>query len=181
MNIISDSIIPKKNTQDNPISPAVNHSMETLSVEEKIDHILRLLEAQTVKKEMDFSSLQNKSCELHFRLKEVEAKSARLSNKVQTLEEKVNVLQIHSMTDNLIFYNIPENPNEDCCDIMTNFLGQVMKIPSEYMFDKDNVTGIVAGIWCCPVQNPLHYLHMLLVNNFQQPVEKNVNPKSSSW
>ena len=114
------------------------------TLERKIDEILDFLKAQAVKNELDLNLLHSDNKALQVRLRESEGTIARLSSRVKSLQTKLEDLQIHSMKSNLLFYNIPEKPEEDIYEIMDNFMKQTLKIPEELLFSKKNPGGEIS-------------------------------------
>ena len=45
------------------------------------------------------------------------------------------------MKNNLIFYNIPEKPDEDFYEVMSRFIRGTMEIPKDLLFSKKNPSG----------------------------------------
>ena len=103
------------------------------TLERKIDEILDFLKAQAVKNELDLNLLHSDNKALQVHLHESDGIIARLSSRIKSLETKLEDLQIHSMKSNLLFYNIPEKPEEDIYEIMDNFMKQTLKISEELL------------------------------------------------
>ena len=60
---------------------------------------------------------------------------------MKSLEQKLEDVQIHSMKNNLIFYNTPDEPDEDIYEVMSRFIRGTMGIPEDLLFSKKNPGG----------------------------------------
>ena len=115
--------------------------LEEKSMEQKVDEILSIVKANQVTTSLDINALQVENKNLQLRLSESEGTIARLSSKVKSLETKLENLQLHSMKPNLIFHNVPERDQEDCHREVDTLLRDVLKIPEDLLYSKNNLGG----------------------------------------
>ena len=100
-----------------------------------------ILKAQTIKTGLDISSLQPENSKLQLRVKENEGTITRLNMKVKSLETKIDDLQIYSMKSNIVFYNIPEEAQEDPYSIVEAFMIDNLQIPHYLLYIKNQPWG----------------------------------------
>ena len=140
MNESGDSISNMKSLVETPSeedSFSANVS-KIPTLERKVDEILSLLKSETVKTRLDFRALETENHALQLKVKESEGVIVKLNSKVQSLEEKLESLQIYSMKNNLVFYNIPEVEQEDCSTVVMDFMKNTLKIPEHLLFSPSN-------------------------------------------
>ena len=113
------------------------------TLEEKIDEILDIVKAQTVKTGLDLNELQNENKELRLHMQVSDAIIAKLSRKVVNLEGKLLSMEMHSMKKNIILYNVPETDNKSTYDVAINFLSSSLNILPDLLFSKTNPGGEV--------------------------------------
>ena len=61
--------------------------------------------------------------------------------KVKSLETKIDDLQIYSMKSNIVFYNIPEEAQEDPYSIVEAFMIDNLQIPHRLLYSRNNPGG----------------------------------------
>ena len=76
-----------------------------------------------------------------------------------SLEAKVTDLEYRSMRDNLMFYGIPEQQNEDCKVSIKQFMNVVLEIPQadKLTFDRVHWVGAPAHGKVRPIVAKFHY------------------------
>ena len=99
-------------------------SMPVLPFEERFEERLKLLE-----RKVDELTVENQSLKL--KISSAEGKNLKLTNKVEHLTKTVEELQLRSMNKNLIFFNIAEEPNENCKHVLKNFFRTSLKMEAE--------------------------------------------------
>ena len=77
-----------------------------MSLDDKVNEILKTVRAQQVKNVLDVRALQTENRELQ--LQQSNGMVARLASRVTALEEKVASMEAHALKKNIIIYNIPE-------------------------------------------------------------------------
>ena len=110
--------------------------IKNMSLDEKVDEILKTVKAQQVQNVLDVTALQSENRELQLKLQQSNGIVSRLASKVSMLEEKVVTMESHAMKKNIIIYNIPETNGEDIHKETENFLSSILKIPETVLFSK---------------------------------------------
>ena len=71
--------------------------------------------------------IRKTNSELRSQVRYLEGRNTRLENTVDALKEKVEDLEYRSMRENIIVYNIPELPDEDCYSLVKKVFTENMK------------------------------------------------------
>ena len=129
--------------KEEDVDSVISSDTRLKNLEDKVDEVLNLLKKNHVTTTLDVHELQDENKKLKLRLQESEGTIVRLSKKVNKLEATVDDLKIHSMKPNLIFHNIPESHNEDCYEVISKFLKEVLQVPEDCLFTKNNPGGEV--------------------------------------
>ena len=66
---------------------------------------------------------------------------AKLTARVASLENTVEAINQQSMRNNLIFYNLPEEEQDDPREVIMNFMRSEMQIPSDMIYSRQNLAG----------------------------------------
>ena len=109
-----------------------------MSLDDKVNEILKTVRAQQVKNVLDVRALQTENRELQLQLQQSNGMVARLASRVTALEEKVVSMEAHALKKNILIYNIPEINAEDIHKETENFLSSILKIPESVLFSKTN-------------------------------------------
>ena len=112
---------------------------KSMSMEEKIDSMYRMMRAQEVKTSLDVSTLQLENKQLQLKLQQSDGIIAKLASKVSILEDKLVTMETHALKKNMVIYNLPEKSGENVSDEVKSFLTTVMKIPELLIFSKNNI------------------------------------------
>ena len=139
--IPDDSSTNKDHVQEERLISVLKSTSTNPSLENKVDEILTFLKAQAVKADLDINILQAENKALHLKVQESEGSISGLTSRVKSLEQKLEDVQIYSMKSNLIFYNIPEKPDEDIYEVMSRFIRETMGIHEDLLFSKKNPSG----------------------------------------
>ena len=139
--IPDDSSTNKDHVQEERLISVLKSTSTNPTLENKVDEILAFLKAQAVKTDLDITILQAENKALHLKVQESEGSISRLTSRVKSLEQKLEDVQIYSMKSNLIFYNIPEKPDEDIYEVMSRFIRETMGIQEDLLFSKKNPSG----------------------------------------
>ena len=113
-------------------------SLNDMSMEQKVDEILRLLKVQKIESTLDIKALQSENQKLKLHVRESEGLITKLSSKVTLLEAKLEKVEMHSMKKNVVVYNIPKEMGENLHQKVEDFLARNLQIPQEQLFSKDN-------------------------------------------
>ena len=122
-----------------PNVPSLDEKVSSLDV--KVNEILNILKAGAVETKLDINTLQRENLSLKLQVKECEGTIFRLNSKIQSLEDKVEALQIYSMKGNLVIHNLPEKENENCASEVLAFMKNQLKIPDNLLYSTLNPTG----------------------------------------
>ena len=112
---------------------------KSMSMEEKIDSMYRMMRAQEIKTSLDVSTLQLENKQLQLKLQQSDGIIAKLASKVSVLEDKIVSMETHALKKNMVIYNLPEKSGENVGDEVKLFLTTVMKVPELLIFSKNNV------------------------------------------
>ena len=84
---------------------------------------------------------------LRSRLEYAENKNGHLEKEILNMKQKLIHIEAHTMKQNLVFYNIPENPKENTRKVLIQFLKERLKIRDEYFqvqrLDGDNNSDVI--------------------------------------
>ena len=122
-----------------PNVPSLDEKVSSLDV--KVNEILNILKAGAVETKLDINTLQRENLSLKLQVKECEGTIFRLNSKIQSLEDKVEALQIYSMKGNLVIHNLLEKENENCVSEVLAFMKNQLKIPDNLLYSTLNATG----------------------------------------
>lgn len=121
----------------------VDSVLKDMTMEQKVDEILKLLKVQKIASELDIKSLQTENENLKLHLKESDGLITKLSTKVAALESKLESVQTHSMKKNVVIYNLKEENGENCYALVEDFLANILQVPQDKMFSRENPCGPV--------------------------------------
>ena len=96
------------------------------------------------------------------RCNEVEKDTKSIKSSNQKLESKVDDLESRSMRENLMFYGIKEEgDNENCEDLVKNVCNDTLKITTAHqlLFDRAHRVGRKSGVKARPIVVKFHYYH----------------------
>ena len=82
---------------------------------------------------------------LNGKCKDFEKAVNTLETKNKTLEDKTNDLEFRSLRENLLFHGIPEGPNENCEDLVHQFLTDILEIGQVVKIDRAHRLGKPKG------------------------------------
>jgi len=95
--------------------------------------------------EKDIRLMEKENAELRNKHQILEGRLTRAEKEISDLKEQLTMQEARSMQDNLKFYGIKENENENCEETITTFLREKMKINEQDIlkihFDRVHRTG----------------------------------------
>ena len=101
-------------------------------VEEKVKHQLKVM-SEVNEDSVRVDELEEENCDLKNTVRVLEGRLTRAERELSELQENLLKQQAKSMEDNLKFFNIPEERNEDSEVTLRKFLTDEMKINSADM------------------------------------------------
>lgn len=89
----------------------------------------------------------------------LEKKTVSLEKDKSSLESKINDLEYRSMRDNLMFYGLPEQENENCENVIKGLIGEKLQLPQagNLAFDRVHRVGVPARGKVRPIVAKFHY------------------------
>ena len=97
------------------------------------------------KTKKDLKSANDDLKRLNNKCKDFEKAVTDLETKNKTLEDKSNDLEFRSLRENLLFHGIAEGPNENCEDLVHEFLTQTLEIGQMVKIDRAHRLGKPKG------------------------------------
>ena len=89
----------------------------------------------------------------------LEQNAQSLENDKSSLEAKINDLEYRSMRDNLMFYGLPEEPNENCESIIKTLIAEKIQLQQagNLTFDRVHRVGLPTRGKSRPIIAKFHY------------------------
>ena len=118
-------------------------SMDTRvkEVEKSSNFVSGQFEEQKTKLKTADNEIKN----LNKKCKEFEDVVKKLEEKNAALEDKTNDLEFRSLRENLLFHGIPEGQNEDCENLVKQFIAEKLDIMQEITIDRAHRLGKPKG------------------------------------
>ena len=118
---------------------------DTEALHEKMDIMLHLLTTMDQKfttsrsyTEENISSLRQENQRLKVKLLEAEGQIIRMEGSIDRLNSKCEDLQLRSMSNNILVYNVPEQKGEVTYDLVMDILRNQVKIPDSFIHSERN-------------------------------------------
>ena len=153
--ILVEQLLSTKMTEiiNNAVTKAVTNTMLALKEEEQsrikqIEDSIQELERSTEYRDQEIQDLQETNDSLALKMRQVEGRLLRCEKVIDDLKEENIVIKSRSMSDNIVFYNIPEytgTGKENCVALLYGFLSTEMSLSdhtlNEVKFDRAHRLG----------------------------------------
>ena len=144
--------------QQDIVPDLMNENLETdkdelndeKTLHEKIDTVIGIL--NELKKSLDdhkkntkeeIQELKEENSKMRLQLSESEDQAMRMRKDIQTLKSKCEDLELRSMSENVVFYNIPEKQNEEIYKVVQDVLVRKMNIENHLVHSEYYPTGLI--------------------------------------
>ena len=136
--LLVEQLLSTKMTEiiNNAVTTAVTNTMLALKEEEKskikqIEESIQELEQSTAYRDQEIQDLQETNDNLVHKVRQVEGRLLRCEKVIDDLKEENIAIKSRSMSDNIVFYNIPEytgTGKENCVTLLYGFLKAEMNL-----------------------------------------------------